>query len=161
MLETDSGFCIASVGDCFPTSEEYSNAEKYCRAFNQAVAELVAERGLPEWAPGKRLPDRQKVLEMLAGNLRGRKDIPESVRLRHRVNQLVNWKWNGNGDPHAWADFPELNLTMLVGNVSARCGLVEIYDSTKRPGICLAQYQYRRRHFPRLPWDDIGEQTLK
>lgn len=54
-------FYIGSLG-CEASDEKL----RFCAAFNEAIASLVSQHGIPEWAPLSRRPDRKCVLEMLA-----------------------------------------------------------------------------------------------
>lgn len=157
-IDRDCGLNTMAIGEHFPTREEYIAAKRYCSIYNATVDALIAEHGIPEWADVyRRKADRERMLKLIVGNLHPRSELESVVDVkRHRVYQLVNWTWK---EAIAFADLPEEGLSFLVGDVSPRCGRIDMYDSTVRPGRLLASEHFRRRHFPHLPWDDLVEKS--
>src|SRR5688572_6518105 len=54
-----------SIGDHFRDHAERDLAREYCEAFNATIRSLIAEHGVPPWAPINRRPGRNRALELL------------------------------------------------------------------------------------------------
>ncbi|WP_037251441.1 hypothetical protein [Rhodopirellula europaea] len=154
-INPESGLNTRCIGEHFPTLEEHLAAAEYCSIYNETVSALIAEHGIPEWADvHRRKADRRRMLELIVGNLHPCSELARVIDVRrHRVHQLVNWTW----DAIAFADLPDHGLSFMVGDVSPRCGRIDMFDSTVRHANLLASEHYRRRHFPDLPWDHLTQ----
>jgi len=156
-INHDCGLITQSIGEWFPTPEEHIAAKDYCSIYNATVDALIAEHGIPEWADvHRRRADRERMLLLIAGRLHPKAELKSMIDLsRHSVDALVRWTWKA---AVAFADLPEEGVSFLVGDISPRCGRVDMYDSKSRPGRLIASEHYQRRHFPHLPWDAIAAQ---
>ncbi len=146
-INQDCGLNTLAIGEHFPTRKEHVAAEQYCSIYNATVDALIAQYGIPEWADVyRRKADRKRMLELIVGNLHPRSELESVIDVRrHRVHQLVHWTW----DAIAFADLPEHGLSFMVGDISARCGRIDYFDSTVRHNNLIASEQFRRRHFPK------------
>lgn len=154
-INHDCGLSTMAIAEYFPTREEHVAAERYCWIYNATLDALIAKHGIPEWADvHRRKADRERMLRLIVGHLHPRSELETVIDVkRHRVRQLVYWTWK---EAIAFADLPEEGLSFLVGDISPRCGRIDMYDSTVRPGRLLASELFRRSHFPQLPWDAIA-----
>lgn len=59
-LENGASFYTVSLG-----SEESDARLQYCADYNDTLDELIAEHGIPSWAPGARLISREETLQAL------------------------------------------------------------------------------------------------
>jgi hypothetical protein len=122
----------------------------FCEAYNQAVSELVKKEGIPDWAPIKKIPERQSVIERLAQDS---KDIStythSSIRERNLVNGVLE-KWKGS-EPSVWLRLPEMKLLLFGGDVTPRAGRVDILETSDMKW--LATFEFLRRDYSNMPWD--------
>lgn len=126
MLHRESGLYLGTMG-CMVTRE--TNA--YVRQYNARIRALRAERGLPSWAPGSRLPERRRLLELLSEALPvttgeqlevlGLRSLGYVPRDSDLVPVVVSRRLEDQG------------LLLLGSDVSARCRHVTAPSS--RPGI--------------------------
>jgi hypothetical protein len=153
-INRDCGLNTMAIGEYFPTREEHIAAELYCSIYNATVDALIAQHGIPNWADvHRRTSDRERMLNLIIGHLHPRSELASVIDVRrHRVYELVNWTWK---EAIAFADLPEHGLSFMVGDVSPRCGRIDMFDSTIRHTNLIASEQFRRRHFPQLPWDAL------
>src|ERR1700728_4366562 len=61
LFPADSPFYLASLG-CMVSPE----ATRHCSVYNDTIASLLREHGIPDWAPAARVLHRKAVLEVLA-----------------------------------------------------------------------------------------------
>jgi hypothetical protein len=154
-INRDCGLNTMAIGEHFPTLGEHIAAERYCSIYNATIDALIAEHGIPEWADvHRRKADRDRMLKLIVGHLHPRSELASVIDVkRHRVYQLVNWTWK---EAIVFADLPEHGLSFMAGDVSPRCGRIDMFDSTMRHGNLIASEYFRRRHFPQLPWDTLA-----
>jgi hypothetical protein len=149
LFPADSPFYLASLG-CIVSQKK----GQYCRIYNETIAGLLREQGVPDWAPAARLLDRKAVLEVLDKDGAG----PDSLKLEqppyeHRlvVGLRGRWKSASAGKPSMWCRVREKGLLILAGDLSDKVGKVEILDVREKRWM--ASYEYLRKHVPILPWD--------
>ena len=77
-----------------------------------------------------------------------------------RTIERAEWNWDAKTPIQYWYfDHGDYRL-YVAADISERCGRVDVWDK-----LCphryewIASEQYRRRHFPDLPWDVFTDQN--
>jgi hypothetical protein len=120
----------------------------FCRAYNRAIDRLIARHGLPEWAPGRRVPDRHEALKLLESGKPFARYRPSSTDERSQVEWVC---LSRRYTPLAWARCKSRRLLLIGGDLSTRTGRIDIIDLMEH--FWMEGYDFRRQYYPALPWD--------
>ncbi|MBD2777515.1 hypothetical protein [Iningainema tapete] len=143
---------------CFiNTSED----EEFYQTYNQMINKLIDEKGIPDWAPIKRIPERAIVLEYLTKNGHNLSTfVHSSIAERNLVRSVLN-KWTF-GKPMIWSRIPQQFILLFGGNTTEKAGRVDVLDTEQMKW--LATFEFLRKHYPNLPWDhqtNMDESCIK
>jgi hypothetical protein len=144
-----------SWGELFVTesiSYDYSDeAELFCRTYNNTIRALLAQYGIPPWAPVKRLPDAFTCLSILASESSSFAEYQAaSAKEEAEVNRIL-LRW-GRARPALFARQVTLALLIWGGSLDDQSGRVDVFDLLDGEQW-LAFYTYPRIEFPHFPWD--------
>ena len=145
----DSPFYVASLG-CVATTDNL----RFRDVYNEVIADLLREHGVPPWAPAARRPDRATALQMLSKDGHPAADfkverLPWKQRLLDQVH--ARWRMAKAAGPASYCRDRERDVVLFGGDLSAKVGLVEIIDVKEMKWM--ASYEYLRKHVTVMPWD--------
>jgi hypothetical protein len=136
---------------CYPIQTEED--EMFCNAYNEAISQLVSDRGVPDWAPVNLIPEREQALKDLFCYGQSIDNYKfQSIKERNLVSSIIR-KW-GASKPSLWCRLVEKNLLLLGGDISTKVSRVDILDIKSMRW--LARFEYLRKHCPEMPWDGIS-----
>ena len=133
-------------------SEATPELEAFAEAYNNKLARLVVEKGLPRWAPSARVPSRSCVLQMLGVHTSPTLPAAQLPKAAERsVLYWVDFRAAGGASTVRFRFVAESKVVLFGGDLSPRCGLVDSIDTTN--GLHMKRYEFRRSHTPTFPWD--------
>jgi len=142
-LDKESGFYIA-IRSYAPDSSD----RVFCNTYNKVITELIHQEGMPTWAPINRVPTRYDALAFLQDHRYMSDYKPGSIREK-RIVESITFTWKIQ--PKIWRRVDNLSLLLLGGDRSKRSGRIDVIDS--HYFRWMISFDYRRRHYPLLPWD--------
>ena len=122
--------------------------EAFVEAYNTRIGELLTEHGLPDWAPGRRLPDRQDLLRLME-QAKPRIDYQHKSIREKRLVEIVEKAWAQQPQWHVRVE--DRGLLLLGGDVNSECGRIDVVDVEM--DHWMASEEYLRRHVAQFPWD--------
>jgi hypothetical protein len=124
--------------------------EFFCEIYKETIRELVEKEGVPDWAPVKRIPERQETLYILGKDGQSFQNFsPVSIREKRIVESVIE-KWR-SGKPNIWTRVLDKHLLILGGDTTSKAGRVDVIDTEKM--MWLASFEFLRKHCPEMPWD--------
>ena len=115
--------------------------EDYARAYNEEIRKLLETHGMPEWAPGNRLPDRERCLVLLEEGLpfdQYQATFKKEERLV--TSQARRWTEEHGTRPEVFVRLDRLDL-LLLGGSTGNAYRIDVLD--------IAQHVWMWTHEPR------------
>jgi predicted RNA-binding Zn-ribbon protein involved in translation (DUF1610 family) len=145
-LDRELGLYVASTG-CVASQEIFA----YIKQYNAQIQSLREEFGLPSWAPGSRLPERRRLLELMSD--------AHPVTTREQLDAL---RLGSLGYPFRLSDLQPVvvyrrlenpGLLLLGSDVTAMKGCIDVLDL--REEVWMVSEVFDRKQDGMMPWDSL------
>ena len=148
-LDRETGLYVVTSG-CMV--DHLSDARD--NAYDATIRELVAGHGIPDWAPGRRIPSKREALGALrvADPIASFDGIPFAYR---GITHTIFGTWSDG--PTVWRAWPEKRLLLFAGDESKRRGRIDAVDLAS--GGWLTTLKLDRSRLGPFPWDE-GRQAF-
>jgi hypothetical protein len=123
----------------------------YAKQYNAQLEALLAEFGLPSWAPGSRLPERPRLLEWMsdAQPVTTREQL-DALRLGSLGYQLRD---SDLVPVVVFRRLEDRGLLLLGSDLSAKVGCIDVLDLGEEEWMVSEEFD--RREYGRMPWDSL------
>ncbi|MCA9095549.1 MAG: hypothetical protein KDA68_18850 [Planctomycetaceae bacterium] len=99
----------------------------FITAYNQRVRELINSEGLPYWAPGSRMFDKNEIREIVhSSKLLRLEDLDKHDQIKLIRKHLGLWTASFNTSPHSYYESKERKMFLVIGNIGDKVVVDEL-----------------------------------